>query len=1065
MFKCPFCGRSDFKSSNSYQQHQVRNQHCRDAREASLSNNYKQEIDQRQAWLKKVIEDNAKRIALAQQEDLVDKETALKYTNHDMNFDTSTFEHKLAGLFDAEEEMAGEEVESSTDDSTQHEQEADQAVQEPNDFDLVDADTSEEVDEDEQDAEEQEPSTKAMDDFVDFCREHTQFAPFTEAEKCGIRLMDVLRNKKAPINAYDGLMKWHLVEQGIMANKQGVGEAGPDHFIGRQSLLKRLARRYNLEGKGPRELTVRLPSSKEVVKIPVFDAEQKIVELLSDPRLEPEDFDYFDDDPTKPPPLNPQYIGNMITSSSFRDMHEQLIDGEGQRLEGTPFYIDGAVTGQFSDLPVTAVKFSLTCFTREARLKPYTWATLGYLPEVRVAESRGKKLFKSSEHLEAEDIEIFDGEGEELDMDANELEDGLTDVKAQDFHYMLSVILESMVKLQERGMMWHLMHRGKSFGVLNYKFYVNIVRCDAEEGDLNCGKYLTRTRNVKQLCRQCEVPTLQTNDHLANFRAKTQKRIQKLVESGKEDELRDMSQHFLKNAWYRVRFNQANDRGIHGACPSEMLHAMQLGIFKYTRDIFFQAIGETSQAAHDINGLARIYGKLLSRQSERDLPTTNFSKGIKDGKLMAKDYRGVLLVMAAVIRSTRGREMLSAKGSFKSDNQKDDWLMLVETLLQWEAYLCLPQMKLKDVKRLDKKHRYIMYLMKKVARRTKGMGLNIIKFHAIVHLMEDILMHGVPLEFDTAANESHHKIAKVAAKLTQRNESTFNFQVALRMWEFYILDLAIHELTTGRRNSDYFDIFSDESASEMSTDGSHSDQQDGETEQSVEVSTGDARISVFWDEEADQVGFELKSRSKFNDQTAMHNDLLVFLHNLQELLSEHLPSDGLGIFTKHQRGKAIFRGHPNFRGQGPWKDWVLVDWAGFGQLPCHISCFVVVDCLPTGRQSLEFGGVTLKNATYAVVESTIEGGDPDDHVVSDLFESHLKEVQMDVNGDIVGRRFYLAETEAIVGSCAMIPDIGGPPNRCLRVSNRGQWHKDFQAWVRSPHDMDDMNEEKDEEIE
>ena len=81
-----------------------------------------------------------------------------------------------------------------------------------------------------------------------------------------------------------------------------------------------------------------------------------------------------------------------------------------------------------------------------------------------------------------EDIEIFDGEGDELDMDANELEDGLTDVKAQDFHCMLSVTLESMVKLQERGMMWHLMHRGKSFGVLDCKFCVNIVRCDAEEG-------------------------------------------------------------------------------------------------------------------------------------------------------------------------------------------------------------------------------------------------------------------------------------------------------------------------------------------------------------------------------------------------------------------------------------------------------------------------------------------------------------------------------------------------------------------------------------------------------
>ena len=44
-----------------------------------------------------------------------------------------------------------------------------------------------------------------------------------------------------------------------------------------------------------------------------------------------------------------------------------------------------------------------------------------------------------------------------------------------------------------------------------------------------------------------------------------------------------------------------------------------------------------------------------------------------------------------------------------------------------------------------------------------------------------------------------------------------------------------------------------------------------------------------------------------------------------------------------------------------------------------------------------------QNATHAVVESTVAGGDPDDHVDSDLFESHLKEVQMDANGDIVGR--------------------------------------------------------------
>ena len=59
---------------------------------------------------------------------------------------------------------------------------------------------------------------------------------------------------------------------------------------------------------------------------------------------------------------------------------------------------------------------------------------------------------------------------------------------------------------------------------------------------------------------------------------------------------------------------------------------------------------------------------------------------------------------------------------------------LVELMLIWEAYLHLPEMEVKHVKKLDKKHRHIMYLIRKVAPRTKGMGLKVMKFHAILHL-------------------------------------------------------------------------------------------------------------------------------------------------------------------------------------------------------------------------------------------------------------------------------------------------------------------------------------------
>ena len=65
------------------------------------------------------------------------------------------------------------------------------------------------------------------------------------------------------------------------------------------------------------------------------------------------------------------------------------------------FYIDGANTGQFVDLPLTAVKISLGMFTRKARDKDYMWGTLGYIPAYSKHLSRGQCLFVESHHMDS----------------------------------------------------------------------------------------------------------------------------------------------------------------------------------------------------------------------------------------------------------------------------------------------------------------------------------------------------------------------------------------------------------------------------------------------------------------------------------------------------------------------------------------------------------------------------------------------------------------------------------------------------------------------------------------
>ena len=61
------------------------------------------------------------------------------------------------------------------------------------------------------------------------------------------------------------------------------------------------------------------------------------------------------------------------------------------------------------------------------------------------------------------------------------------------------------------------------------------------------------------------------------------------------------------------------------------------------------------------------------------------------------------------------------------------------------------------------------------------------------------------------------------------------------------------------------------------------------------------------------------------------------------------------------------------------------------------------------------------------------------------------------------RKFYLADTDAFVEPCCVIPDIGGPPNRYFMVHSRTKWPKMFSQWVDRPHSEDPISDEESED--
>ena len=184
--------------------------------------------------------------------------------------------------------------------------------------------------------------------------------------------------------------------------------------------------------------------------------------------------------------------------------------------------------------------------------------------------------------------------------------------------------------------------------------------------------------------------------------------------------------------------------------------------------------------------------------------------------------------------------------------------------------------------------------------------------------------------------------------------------------------------------------------------------------------------------------------------------MIDFLLSLQEKIAE--PPYMMEIRTWHKRGDQVFRGHPNYRGKGPWKDWVWVNWgAAEGKLPCHIWCFVVLKNMPTGRFAINHGGIKVKNGVYAVVEVSYLDRAPGEIERSNLMMPFLKEVEIGADGKVKKRTFYLADTEAFVGPCCAVPDIGGPTNRYFVVKPRNEWADAFLKWVKDEHNIDKMD--------
>lgn len=379
---CRFCGKDDFVSRRGLLQHQRTNKICLAAQvdydpdnapnivQAPVAENtivdtdpiseYEVDPSTNEAW-----------------NELADISRGISTVNMNMDDDDDDDDDNGGFFPDNEDEDIGEVVESNEDFSNLF---AGEAMAPDPTNNVIDCSFGAEFTPD-------APEWALLDYFRKYCKYgKRKFTRFSQAEEFAIKVLHTLYKKGCALDTYEELMRPFLCQFGNIQEDQPLTDS--PWYITRQTLMRRLSIRYNvypqakffeaevLQGaevsfdkRMPSyfvEKDVTLPASGSEVKVYTLDFAEELMRLLSDPRLDDSDWDFFDNDPLAPPPQEHVILGNMPTGLGYRDTYHVRIRMKGMErkevLLAIIIYLDETSTAQFADLGYFPVKFSLGNF-------------------------------------------------------------------------------------------------------------------------------------------------------------------------------------------------------------------------------------------------------------------------------------------------------------------------------------------------------------------------------------------------------------------------------------------------------------------------------------------------------------------------------------------------------------------------------------------------------------------------------------------------------------------------------------------------------------------------------
>ncbi|KAI2491591.1 hypothetical protein MHU86_22963 [Fragilaria crotonensis] len=354
---------------------------------------------------------------------------------------------------------------------------------------------------------------------------------FSVEEKVQIDLLQTLKRLKAPMIAYDEVMKWAV-------RSCSEGHIFRDMPItSRKTVMDKLRGRVGLDSLTPIVKELYLPYSNCHIEVVYFSAHAVFSSLLSCPDLN-QDENYIFHDPNNhhlDPFAKPSgsVLGDINTGMSYLKTYDKLIKNPEDMLLPCTLAIDKTTCdiGGGGRLSLEPIVLSYGLMKHDIRKTPAAMRVLGFINTTPVKERDSSPgVPKANTPLPI--------------VSSSLVSDAC--YRVNEYHLQIDFILRESgyLQLQETGMKWNLCYRGKSFPVVLHP-YVPFIVGDTEGHDTLCGHYRSRTAGVAQLCRACECPTGKSGYSKARaYPKRTPKSVNEMVTKRQFDLLKSILNSF-----------------------------------------------------------------------------------------------------------------------------------------------------------------------------------------------------------------------------------------------------------------------------------------------------------------------------------------------------------------------------------------------------------------------------------------------------------------------------------------------------------------------------------------